>query len=578
MESADRFVRRKKAREQQQDRRGLAVVVDQARVNEFLDAEADWASVQSIHEELDAKHEFEFDVAVNEGEVQELLDVLEKEFDDERFSRLLTSCRDEVLSAVVGPFGLGGMLARDAKGRENGQGAAQHRRLVYGDKVGGNVDTVHNVRVGTYATNGERQAYKNRGGYKSTGVPDRVHKKDKRYRERNKETSYQQKTAEGVKDAYTGKALKRNDNKHLDHVKSAKETHDDRGRILADLPTEDVANIPENLAPTDGTINRSKGKKPMEEFVEDLPRLKEQNRVEIETLEAKGSLTRDEETKLRKLKEKKEKYDAVDADMAMEADSNARRAQDREINRKYYTSGKFVKGTLVTGAAQGYKMGLQQAVGLVLCEFFKATFDEVQDIYAGGFSAGFEDGRFLAVLKERLSRVAARVAARWKDACAAFRDGFISGFLSNLATVIINMFVRTGKRIVRVIREGFFSLLRAIRILCVPPEGMTMAQAAHESSKLIAAGLVAIGGIVVEQQIDNMMKMAPLLEPLADILTVVLVGGLTGLATTFIVYAIDRMDLFEVNAQQRHDVVMDRLEASLDRMFAEGEALVGGLA
>ena len=558
MDSTDRFVRRKKAREQQKGRRGLAVVVDQALVNEFLDSEADWDAVQGIHEELGGRYEFELDVGVSEEEAQELLDVLEKEFDDERFRQLLTSCRDEVLSAVVGPFGLGGLVSR-------------------GDKVGGNVDTVHNVRMGTYATDRERQAYESRGDYKSTGANDRVHK-DERYRKTNEETSRLQNTVDGVKDGYAGRTLKRNDNKDLDHVKSAKETHDDPGRVLADLPTEDLANIPENLAPTDRTINRSKGKKPMEEFIKSLPRMKEENRARIETLESRGSLTRDEATELRELKEKQEKYDAVDADMAREADRNARRGQDWEVNRKYYTSGKFVKRTLVTGASQGYKMGLQQAVGLVLCEFFKATFDEVQDIYAAGFSAGFEDGRFLVVLKARLSRVAARVGARWKDACAAFRDGFISGFLSNLATVIINMFVRTGKRIVRIIREGFFSLVRAIRILCVPPEGMTIAQAAHESSKLIAAGLAAIGGIVVEQQIDNMIKMAPLLEPLADILTAVLVGGLTGLATTFIVYAIDRIDLFEVNAQQRHDVVMNRLEASLDRMFAEGEALVGGIA
>ena len=558
MDATERFVRRKRVRKQREARRGLAVVVDEGLVNELLGSEADWDSVRSIQGELDVKYEFEFDVEVKEEEVQELLDVLEKEFNGERFNQLLTSCRDEVLSAVVGPFGLGGMVSR-------------------GDKVGGNVDTVHNVRMGTYATERERQAYDNRGDYQSAGVRERVHK-DGRYRETNKETSRQQKTVDGVKDAYTGRDLKRNDNKDLDHVKSAKETHDDRGRVLADLPTEDLANIPENLAPTDRTINRSKGKKPMEEFIESLPRLKEQNRARIEALESKGSLTRDEATALRKLKEKKEKYDAVDADRAKEADSKARKAQDWEINKRYYTSGKFVKSTLVTGTSQGYKMGLQQAIGLVLCEFFKATFDEIQDIYTSGFSAGFEDSRFFAVLKERLSRVGARVAARWKGACAAFRDGFISGFLSNLVTVIINMFVRTGKRIVRIVREGFFSLLRAIGILCFPPEGMTIAQAAHESSKLIAAGLAAIGGIVVEQQIDNMIKMAPLLEPLADILTAVLIGGLTGLATTFIVYAIDRIDLFEVNAQKRHDIAMDRLEASLDRMFAEGEALVSELA
>ena len=570
MDSIERFTRRKRVREQRDARHGSAVVVDEALVNEFLHSETDWDSVVSIHGELDAKYDFEFDVEVGDEEVQELLNVLEKEFNDERFNQLLTSCRDEVLSAVVGPFGLGGMVSR-------------------GDKDGGNVDTIHNVRenmntpdndrdrIGVYATDSERQAYKNLEKYTSPGVGHRVHT-DRRYRQINKETSAQQKTVKGVKDGYTDRPLKQNSKKDLDHIKSAKETHDDPGRVLAELETEELANIPENLTPTDRTINRSKGKKSIEDFIKDLAQHKEENRRKIKNLESKGSLTHDEETELLKLKEKQQKYDAVDADMAKEADRNARKAQDRKINKEYYTSKKFIRSTLATGASEGYKMGLQQAIGLVVCELFKATFDEIQDIYANGFSDGFDDDRFFAVLKARLSRVAARIAAKWKDACVAFRDGFISGFLSNLVTVIINMFVRTGKRIVRIIREGFFSLLKAIKILCFPPEGMTIGQAAHESSKLIAAGLAAIGGIVVEQQIDNMIKAAPWLEPFADILTSVLVGGLTGLVTTFIVYAIDKIDVFKVNAKNRHEFVMDHLETNLNKMFAEADALVSELA
>ena len=558
MDSTERFIRRKRVQEIRDSRRGLAVVVDDALVNEFLQSEVDWDTVQNIHGELDAKYDFELCVEVNEDEVQEYLNILENEFNDERFSQLLTSCRDDVLSAIVGPFGLGGIVSR-------------------GDKDGGNVDTIHNAREGTYATDRERQAYENREKYTSTGVGNRVHT-DPRYRQINKETSDQQKTVEGVEDGYTDRPLKQNSNKDLDHIKSAKETHDDPARVLAELETEDVANIRENLTPTERTINRSKSAKSIEELIKDIPQTRQRNREKIQKLESKGALTRDDDEKLRKLKEKQESLDAFDADKAREADRKAKNAQNRKNDREYYTSKKFYKSTLATGASQGCKMGLQQAIGLVLCEFFKAAFDEIQDIYANGFSTGFDDGRFFAVLKERLSRVAARMAARWKEACVAFRDGFISGFLSNLVTVVINMFVRTGKRIVRVIREGFFSLLKAIKILCFPPEGMTIGQAAHEASKLIAAGLAAIGGIAVEQQIDNMIKAAPWLEPFADILTTVLVGGLTGLATSFIVYAIDKIDVFKINARKRHEVVMDRLETNLNKMFAEGAAIVSELA
>lgn len=232
----------------------------------------------------------------------------------------------------------------------------------------------------------------------------------------------------------------------------------------------------------------------------------------------------------------------------------------------------------VTGTLEGVKMGTQQVLGLVLCEFFKAVFDELEEIYRNGFSATRDKSSFFHVLKKRLSRIAKRIASQWHAGCETFRDGFFSAFLSNLVTVVINMFVRTGKRIVRIIREGFYSLLKAIKMLCFPPEGMTLAQAAHESSKLISAGLAVVGGIALEQQIDNMIKAAPWLEPFADILTTALVGGLTGLATTFIVYAIDKIDIFKVNAHEKHEFVMDRLETSLDQMFAEGDALVSELS
>jgi len=233
----------------------------------------------------------------------------------------------------------------------------------------------------------------------------------------------------------------------------------------------------------------------------------------------------------------------------------------------------YAVNTVSTGIGEGGKTGLLQALGLVFCEFFHAVFDEIKDIYNNGFSKGFNDPRFLKVLKKRLLRISKRVAARWVDACTAFRDGFISGFLSNMVTVIINMFITTYKRTVRIIREGFYSLVKAIKMLCCPPEGMTFAEAAHESTKLIAAGLAVIGGVTLEGCCDGMLKGTPF-APFSDIISSVLVGGLTGLATTFIVYVIDKIDLFKVNEKKKHEYVMQKLEADFDLMFSDGIALI----
>jgi len=474
-----------------------------------------------------------------------LLQTVRQDFDDQKFDELLKSCKNDILSAIIGPFGLGGLIAT-------------------ADKNGGNVDTIHNAREGVYATTKEESFYKNKGDYNSSEYHGH-----KDYVAKNRHDSITQDQG-ALSDAYTGDKMSVKTKRDLDHTISAKEIHDDPGRTLAEVDGASLANTETNLHSTARAINRSKGKKTAEQFIAELETKELKRKERIRELSRKGSLSDKERKELKKL----ETLDKVDARKLKEIDEKARKEYNSKLNKEYYTSKKFAKNVAMTGTTEGAKMGAQQALGLVFCEFFSATFDELHDIYKNGFASRFEDERFIQVLKHRLTRIANRIAARWKDVCKAFAGGFISGFLSNLVTVVINMFIRTGKRIVRIIREGLFSILRAIKMLCFPPEGMTFAQAAHEASKLIAAGLAVAGGIALEQHIDNMIKAVPFIEPFADIITIVLVGGLTGLATTFIVYAIDKIDMFKVNDREKHAFVMERLQANLEQMFFKCEALV----
>ena len=193
-----------------------------------------------------------------------------------------------------------------------------------------------------------------------------------------------------------------------------------------------------------------------------------------------------------------------------------------------------------TGAIEASKMGMQQAIGLVMTEFFTALFDEILDIYKNGFSNGFEDDRFLIVLKERLKNIALKIQAKWKDVAIAFKDGFLSGFISNLVTTAINMLITTGKRVVRIIREGIYSLFKAVKMLIFPPENMTYEEAMHEAKKVIASGLIISLGVIAEQYIDTLIKGSVILEPFSDILTTIFIGAITGVAVTMTVYYIDK--------------------------------------
>lgn len=498
--SSERFKRRKKLKN---TITAYSNQIEDNDVHEFLDSCCDNEKVDSVYK----KTEKFYDASVSENEAQAFLIQFKKEFNQTRFEQLVSDCKKDIINSIVTPFGLGKIVA------------------AY-DKVGGNVDTVHNVRDGVYATNEEKQAYDNRGDYNS----DEYHK-DSNFININKQHSQNRKDGNAI-DYMTGNKLERNKSHDLDHIKSAKEIHDDPGRVLAEIKGTTIANTDTNLAPTTAGSNRTKKADSMEDFLAK----KNENLKKIDNLENKDSLSKQEQNELRKLKE----LSQIDDKKAMKADKKARQEIDKEINKTYYTSGKFVKSTAKAGALEGSKMGMQQALGLIIAEFFAAVFDEIIDIYKNGYSTSFEDDRFFSVLKERLKRIANRIKAKWKAAAIAFKDGFISGFISNLVTIVINTFVTTGKRVVRIIREGIYSLFKAVKVLIFPPENMTYEEALHEAKKLLATGLIVSLGVIVEQYIDTLIKGTAVLEPFSDILTTIFVGAVTGLAITMTIYHIDK--------------------------------------
>jgi len=67
-----------------------------------------------------------------------------------------------------------------------------------------------------------------------------------------------QRKAGALKDSYTGEDIPASGTSDLDHVVSAKEIHDDRGRSLAGLKGTDLANSDENLQATNRRTNRTK--------------------------------------------------------------------------------------------------------------------------------------------------------------------------------------------------------------------------------------------------------------------------------------------------------------------------------
>ena len=499
MNSVDRFKKRKKIIG------SISVYesVDKELVNEFLNSEVDKSKVETSFKIVDEHYDFKYDFTVSKDEAKEFLEQFKKDFNQERFDKLIIDCRKEVINSIVTPFGLGKIIA------------------AY-DKAGGNVTTVHNAnnkdfidfdgekyKKGVYA---QQEDEYNRNDYTNTKNSNgQQFAGDGKNSVGSNFTKSKMDNDNNVIDAYTGKT-QRADTTSPDHIESLSQYHKDGGFMQSNKQKADFGTDENNLALTDRSINQS-----MRDFSKENWKDKESEKG----LKNKDKFGIDEEklnNELKKAKEVKENHLPTNLEKG-----------------EYY-----LKNSASTGLNEGSKMGMQQAIGLVMTEFFTALFDEILDIYKNGFSNGFEDDRFFIVLKDRLKNIALKIQAKWKNVAIAFKDGFLSGFISNLVTTAINMFVTTGKRVVRIIREGIFSLFKAIKMLIFPPENMTYEEAMHEAKKVVASGLIISLGVIAEQYIDTLIKGSLILEPFSDILTTIFVGAITGLAVTMTVYYIDK--------------------------------------
>ena len=507
MNSVDRFKKRKKIIG------SISVYesVDEELVNEFLNSEINKSKVEASFKIVDEHYDFKYDFTVSKDEAKEFLEQFKKDFNQERFDKLVIDCRKEVINSIVTPFGLGKIVA------------------AY-DKDGGNVTTTHNFEKGITATNEDKDRYNEWQNSVNNKVDRTIHDEVK---DKWKKDTYQAMVnGESVIDGYTGKTLGQKTNNRIDknvsihgeHITAVSEIEKDaRNHLFADGKTaserlQDRANLSgneNNLTLIEGGMNSSKNDADLKEW--------KNSKVSKKHAEETGNPDMTNA----------EYYNLDDKRIKEAYDKSKNFITKTQLKKQVIKQGKEL---VSTGALESAKMGIQQAIGLIMSEFFTALFDEILDIYKNGFSNGFEDDRFFSVLKERIIRIAKKIQAKWKDVVVAFKDGLLSGFISNFVTTMVNIFATTWKRFVRIIREGIFSLFKAIKILIFPPEDLTFTDVMHEAKKIIATGLMVSLGVLLEEAVSNFFKGIPF----SNILTSVFVGALTGIAITMTVYYIDK--------------------------------------
>ena len=481
-------------------------------------------------------------------------------YSEQRVDQLIDECTKTALQQIIGPFGLSVAM--------------------FNDRDGGAVDTIHNAKQGIMSDELEAD-YVKRGEYNAQKSHE-VHSA-KAYIDRNRELGQQKENGEGV-NAYSNKRIARNAKTDLDHVMAAKEVHDDKARVLAELDTADLANLEENLQLTLQHTNRSMKQMPIDKYIEKLEREKPQRQARIKELESKKDLTDKERKQLENLKEEED----FDPEIARKLDKQARKAIEKAESKAYYKFikkgkdgkvhlSKFAKNQLKAGGKEAARNAIRAALGELLVVLVNQTFLEVKAFIKERNQA---TENIFVEIQNRLKRVVARVLAKlkqWKENLKNMAEGFISGFCSSLVTTLINVFATTAKRFVRAIREGIFSLIKAFKILFFRPAEMTEEEAMKTVIKLLSGVAVTTLGIAAETAVNTFIQSVPLVGQFASIITPAVMGILTGIAVALISYYVDMAFHF---AKMREETFRELLNAGkLQGVYAElltntGEGLV----
>lgn len=343
------------------------------------------------------------------------------------------------------------------------------------DAVGGDVDTIFNVRnTGVYKNEANQLDYVNRPKYDGA-----LYHKDDRYRQtiqqaRESQSFFEDGYVPGSK-IYYGKAssiIEKGQKANLDHVISAKEIHEDSGRILAGIDGVDLANRPENLVFTNEHLNKSMGADSIPNYIEKHPELPEAQKEAM-----------------------------------MSAYEESRKSYERAISKEYYSSDKFLfdvsKATITLGA----KMAIRQAIGFVFVEIWIACKKELSSV-----SPKAEFGEYLSAITVGVKTSMETIKVKYKDLFAVLGEGFVSGVVTSVITTLINVFITTDKNTVRNIRQVCICLTQAGNVLLFNPNSLATGDRLKLTTVILATGASSLVGMNIGDFIDK--------TPLGDIPTV----------------------------------------------------------
>lgn len=384
---------------------------------------------------------------------------------------------------------------------------------------------------------------------------------DERYKEANKEMK--QKQQEGnLRDEYTGKDIKQGDKANLDHTVSRKELYENKRRKQANIATEDLANKTENLNATNESLNKSKGKKSVQEMVETRDAREAELRKQNERANQKIDESNMSETEKRLAKEKNNKrlQDKLDADdeLMKQKDAQARKAINKDIAKG------VVKET-------GKKAGKDALKAMAV----QALFDLLKEVMNGMI-------RFLKAKAKSFKVFLEEMKQAIKNFVSKLSSFLRTGVTTAVGTIVSEIFgpvVSLFTKLASLIKQGFRSFGDAIAYLTNKENrDKSFSVKVAEVGKIIVAGLTAMGAIFGGELIEKALIVAfpvletikiPLLGSLANMMGLFFASMISGVVGAIILNLIDKA----IAKQQKADNVYAQIEKGNDILNKQTELI-----
>lgn len=235
-------------------------------------------------------------------------------------------------------------------------------------------------------------------------------------------------------------------------------------------------------------------------------------------------------------------------DNALAREAEARSAVESHLNQKVVgkliSDPKLVKNAAADAGKRAKDDLVDSGVGELIILVVKTVSFELKDMFQNGITHGTGCSSSTEAFGVRMRRALKYISNNLLNISLGSLKDAAANFVKYLLNAIVEMFVGILKKALKVITEGFNAILASIKILMGESSA---AEKADSITKLLAATVVTYIGFAFEESVLGFINKLPFGDVLSDAVMVIL----TGIASTVVVWLLDKMDLFSVQDEKR---------------------------